>query len=199
VQLEVFQRELTALIGRPTDLRPFVCDGSPLECRAFIVGFNPASASEVDFWDFWTPNGFDKAAWFENYLRERRDRPLKPGKTRRNPISNTRRVIEWILAEASPVKCLETNIYSAATEEAADLPARQRSTAPFDFLLKTIKPSVIVAHGNDAVAHVNAITALGAQVISLPHLSRGWSEARARDVGRQIASQARAVGAISAV
>jgi hypothetical protein len=107
-----------------------------LECRAFIVGFNPASASDEDFWKFWDPAiGFDKAAWFQNYVRERKERPLKSGKTRRNSISNTRRVIDWIVSEASPVKFLETNIYSAPSEEAKDLAAHRRFTAPFDFLL----------------------------------------------------------------
>jgi hypothetical protein len=33
-----FERDLAALIGKPSLLRPFVCDGSPLECKVFIVG-----------------------------------------------------------------------------------------------------------------------------------------------------------------
>ena len=189
LDLSSFEQELVALIGRPTDLRPFVCDGSPLECRGFIVGFNPASASDEDFWKFWDPTiGFDKTTWFQTYLRERRERPLKPGKTRRNPISNTRRVIDWIVSEASPVKILETNIYSAPSEEAKDLAAHARFTAPFDFLLSEIKPVVILAHGNDAVSHLST-RATNGKVVSLPHLSRGWSESRARDLGRQIARE----------
>jgi hypothetical protein len=113
--LQYFECRLIELIGRPTDLRLFVCDGSPLECRAFIVGFNPATASEKDFWTFWDPNtGFKKSEWLQNYIRERRQRPLKPGRTRRNTISSTRRVIDWIVSEASPLKILETNIYTAA-------------------------------------------------------------------------------------
>ena len=41
--LDDFERALVALIGRPTDLRPFVCEGSPLTCDVFLVGFNLAT------------------------------------------------------------------------------------------------------------------------------------------------------------
>jgi hypothetical protein len=189
LDLSYFEQKLAALVGRPTELRPFVCDGSPLDCRVFIVGFNPASASERDFWDFWNPKtGFDKPAWFRNYLQERARCPLKPGKTRRNPVSNTRRVIEWIVSEASPVKFLETNIYSAPTEEAKDLAVHQRLTAPFDFLLDEIKPSLIITHGKEAADYLRMRTP-SASVMNLSHLSRGWSESRARELGQNIARE----------
>ncbi len=44
-----FELQLSDLIGRPTDLRPFVCEGSPLSCDIFLVGFNPATTMETDF------------------------------------------------------------------------------------------------------------------------------------------------------
>ncbi len=43
MDLTEFGSELEALIERPTALRPFVCDGSPLSCTVFIVGYNPAT------------------------------------------------------------------------------------------------------------------------------------------------------------
>ena len=52
--LSDFSRGMASLIGKPTDLRPFVCEGSPLGCEAFLVGFNPASEMSIDFWDFWS-------------------------------------------------------------------------------------------------------------------------------------------------
>ena len=186
--LQSFEEQLRDLIGAPTDLRPFVCDGSPLECRAFIVGFNPATAMSADFWQFWrSGHGFDKAAWFGTYIIDRRDRPLRPGQTRRNPISNTRRVIDWILEEANPIRCLETNIYSAPTEQATDLPSRKRITAPFDFLVAAIRPRVILTHGDKAEEHIRS-KHLSARIISVSHFSRGWSEERARELGNQIKS-----------
>lgn len=98
-ELEKFGDRLAALIGAPTDLRPFVCDGSPLTCDVFIVGFNPATTMSADFWQFWRPGvGFNKVAWFDAYKEDRQLKPLKPGKTRRNAVSTTRRVMDFVLA-----------------------------------------------------------------------------------------------------
>lgn len=184
-----FEDELAALIGAPTDLRPFVCDGSPLICDVFIVGFNPATPMSADFWQFWrSGDGFDKEAWFEAYKRERQLRPLKPGKTRRNSVSPSRRVIDKVLEGASPHRCLETNIYSASTEQAVDLASEQRITAPFDFLLANIKPRVIVAHGVDAVEHIRKKN-IDAKVFPVSHFSRGWSHEEALALGVKIKNE----------
>ena len=186
ISLDRFEQDLAALIGEPTDLRPFVCDGSPLHHRAFIVGFNPATEMAADFWSFWRHGfGFDKSAWLAAYLKERRERPLKPGKSRRAAMSNTRRVLEWVLQEAEPVRCLETNIYAAPTEQAAGLAPARRLTAPFDFLLDAIRPDLIVVHGKEAAMHMGN-RGVATPVIAVPHFSRGWSQSAARELGRQI-------------
>lgn len=81
MDLATFGRYLVELIGQPTTQRPFVCAGSPLECNVFIVGFNPASPMEGDWWADWsTLHGFDKETWMVRYLDERKNRPLKPEK-----------------------------------------------------------------------------------------------------------------------
>jgi hypothetical protein len=86
-------------------MRPFVCEGSPLDCQIFIVGFNPATTN-VSFWDFWRlPYGFDKKAWLPMYESEREEQ----GKKRQ---SSTRKRIERIVEAAWPLKCLETNIHA---------------------------------------------------------------------------------------
>ncbi|BDC39188.1 hypothetical protein [Paraburkholderia terrae] len=185
-QLGEFERNLESLIGRPTSLRPFVCNGSPFDCEIFVVGLNPASSMKASFWDFWRPGvGFDKRAWFEAYKAERMSRPLKPGHTRRNPVSNSRRVIEWINASLGSARALETNIYPAATEEFRDLEQCQRFTAPFDFLLDTIKPAVIIVHGIDAVSHISQ-KGLSVPIIAVSHFSRGWSQRAATDLGLRV-------------
>lgn len=186
--LSHFENDLRLLIGQPSTLRPFVCEGSPLACKVFIAGVNPASPMTADFWDFWQPDvGFDKARWFEAYKADRAARPLKPGRTRRNPISNSRRVIEWVTSELRPIECLETNIYATATEELRDLEQQRRRTAPFDLLLATIRPEVLILHGKDAEHHIRAAK-LSAKVIAVDHFSRGWSEHRARELGRHVRS-----------
>lgn len=187
--LEKFEQDLAAIIGNPTDLRPFVCDGSPLNCKAFIVGFNPATEMTADFWSFWRYGfGFDKSAWFAEYLKDRQSRPLTPGKTRRPAVSNSRRVIDWILEEANPVHCLETNIYASPTEQATELVAARRLTTTIDFLLESIKPDVVIVHGKDATLHLQE-KRIAAHVISVPHFSRGWSQSDARALGQQIRSK----------
>lgn len=184
--LAEFETQLAELIGRPSDQRPFVCEGSPLDCSVFIVGFNPATTMDADFWSFWrSGSGFDKKAWLEEYKRDRAQRPLKPGKTRRNLVSNTRRVIEWIIEAAAPCRCLETNIYALPSDDKASLAEESRKTAPFRFLLETIKPSVIVAHGDDAIRETQHLAG-NVTVMPVKHFSRGWSEEAARSLGQKL-------------
>ena len=184
--LDDFERQLEELIGRPTNMRPFVCEGSPLKCRIFIVGFNPATKMTASFWDFWRSGyGFDKKAWFEAYKEERRSQPLKPGKHRRNPVSNTRRVIDWITEAASPCNCFESNIYSLPSDDQRGLAQESRNIAPFKFLLKCIKPSVIVAHGDDAGREIHRL-APSSYVRCVKHFARGWSEEAARALGEEV-------------
>ena len=181
-----FSIGMAALIGKPTELRPFVCEGSPLACAVFLVGINPASEMSGNFWDFWSDRyGFDKRAWFERYKVERMNRPLKPGRKRRNKVSPTRRVIEWILEEAKPTKCLETNIYPKATEQARDLNARSRIADPLDYLLQQVAPKLVIAYGKDAAKYMQA-QGLACELWCVDHFSRGWSEERARSLGMKI-------------
>ena len=207
MSLREFESALRELIGKPTDFRPFVCDGSPLSCSAFIVGYNPATEMTADWWDFWDPSyGYRRDVWFEEYQRERAMRPLKPGKTRRPAVSNTRRVIDWVVDSAAPIRCLETNIYAAATDTAAALAEKQRVTAPFDFLLHTIRPRVILVHGDEAIDHLgklsetnltwgrDASVSLGGYevwIVAEAHFGRprggqGWSAERARQLGGKL-------------
>ncbi len=192
--------DLESLVGRPTELRPFVCNGSPLECGVFIVGFNPATEMSGDFWDYWRPGyGFDKAAWFKSYQDERLNRPLKPGETRRSRVSNTRRVIEWIIEAASPVRCLETNKYAAATAQASDLTDDRRRTDALSFLMNAIRPKIVVAHGKDAEIAVRGHCVDGTTlVIAKAHFSRGWSEEKARSLGGEIRSEYERIASLAA-
>jgi hypothetical protein len=186
-KLDSFETELACHIGKPTELRPFVCDGSPLACQAFIVGYNPATNMEADFWHFWSQStGFDKSAWRDEYVADRNHRPLSPGRTRRTKVSPSRRVIEWILEEAAPVKVLETNIYATPTRRKRELAPEDHDDTPFRFLVSTIKPSVIVVHGNDAISKLRLLERGHATVIERRHFSRGWSQAAARELGRQM-------------
>lgn len=200
--LQQFETALRAMSADHPSARPFVCNGSPISCAVFLVGANAATDMREPFWPYWsTEQGFDKARWFEAYKRDRAEKPLKPGKSRRNAVSNTRKRLDWIAEEAAPFQCLETNVFSVPSEELRDLPGDKRGTEVFDFLLRAIRPEVLVVHGQDAEKHAEehlgieltpgewtAAVAHGRSVavIAVPHFSRGWSEDRARELGREI-------------
>jgi hypothetical protein len=184
--------------------RPFVCDGSPYDCKIFIVGFNPATEMCKPFWDFWKDeSGFDRNMWFENYKLDRLSRPLKSGKLRRLAVSSTRRNIDRIVSGASPIKVLETNIYTDPTSTQRDLPTRSKNTGVFCFLLFELNPSVILLHGNKSresfeeeydcrlkpgtfakpSKHLCAIGGNMVHIFTIPHLSRGCSLDAAEEIG----------------
>ncbi|NHT75308.1 hypothetical protein G8E10_06025 [Rhizobiaceae bacterium CRRU44] len=174
--LKQFEQDLRNVIGGATKVRPFVCSGSPFEASIFLVGYNPATEMGKDFWSFWSETrGFDKEAWIEEYIRERQTKPLKPGKSFRPTISPTRRNIEGFIKAAFPAAVLETNIFAVASETKPELALTNRDTTPFRYLVRTIRPKVIVAHGKDACEVVSQLET-GAHVIAVKHLSRGWSK-----------------------
>lgn len=66
-----FRRSLQAIMPHP-HVRPFVCVGSPLQCRAFVVGFYPATQIDAPFWHYWSDqSGFDKQQFMRDYLQKR--------------------------------------------------------------------------------------------------------------------------------
>jgi hypothetical protein len=138
MNLAEFERALAARIGRPAGVRPFVCDGSPLECHAMIVGFNPATPMGEDFWSFWRSGwGFDREAWQRAYATERANRG--------HGASPTRRIIERISEAARPVRFLETNVFAAASRRARDLKRQERNSVT-DLLLDAVRPALVIAH-----------------------------------------------------
>ena len=69
---ESLKAKLKSLIGDPTCERPFVCKGcSPADRKIFIVGLNPATKMEENFWSFWPGDSFDKDEWQAAYDKAR--------------------------------------------------------------------------------------------------------------------------------
>jgi hypothetical protein len=129
--------------------RPFVCDGSPLTCSVFIVGFNPATEMDKSFWSYWSDtSGFDNAAFMRDYLLKRGLQEPKGVRAR----------IERIVAQLPAGTCLETNICSKPTKTAAELQPRDRTTAIFRLLLGTIRPDFVYVHSNDPIAYFERLT-----------------------------------------
>ena len=143
MDLNQFENGLAEVIGRPSNLRPFVCEGSPLDCDVFIVGYNPATAMEGDWWRYWKAGyGFQKDRWYTDYL-----------KARGGEASKSRKKIADFVAWLPMARVLEANIDARPSKKKSEYP--KPVTAPFDYLLKTIKPKVILAHGVDAVRHLS--------------------------------------------
>jgi len=154
-------------IENDAEIRPFVCDGSPLECSVFIVGFNPASA--IPFWDYWNSKlcCFDYKKWEKAY-------------TARKPLSPTRRNINKFsgVLRKKEVQCLETNIYSYSSPTVKSLAPELQTTHTFEFLIEAINPTAILFHGKKASILGELLKqqkgfSFGSQ--SCRHFSRGWS------------------------
>ena len=179
MDIDTFENELEALIGRPTELRPFVCDGSPLDCTVFIVGVN--ATTNLDFWTFWDRTaGYDKFRWEQAYRQER----IAKGK---RGLSNTRTMLGWILEDLPRVKVLETNVYTKASPRGTDLGGHERDTSAFRFLLRVIQPKVILVHGEEAQQAIKPLLGQShtGTVLTTKHL-RFWSRTRALDLSEQV-------------
>ena len=176
--LTEFERDLRALVADRPNLRPFVCQGSPEECRVFIVGINPATAMADDFWAYWQPDfGYDKSAWLSDYEAHR----IAQGKRAR---SNTRMRLDRIQEAAPYVNILETNIYAYAASSPSQIPNSERRTDLFAFLLEKVKPDAVLAHG---VKVARELDKLG--IPYLPYSDRHlrfWKYERATEVGREL-------------
>jgi hypothetical protein len=159
----------------------------------FLVGFNNATMMNTDFWEFWRPGyGYDKEAWFKRYVEERAARPLKPGKTRRQKVSPTRRNIECFVEGAAGVRVLETNIYAKASDDMKSLDPASRDIAPFSFLLYTVKPKVIVVHGKRTLEAIRKSDISAKLIVADHHFSRKTSKDTARRYGASAAKESAA-------
>lgn len=152
-----FKSNLQKIIGSRTMERPFVCDGFPMECDIFIVGINPATSLKKDYWSFWQDDRFDRDKWMQQYEEERKDKHFK--------ISPTRKKINYLVEQVfREYKCLETNVYTAATPNIAVLKEEQKKTDVFSFLVRCIQPKAMFIHGKDPADFIKH--ELGARFLS---------------------------------
>jgi hypothetical protein len=148
-RLRQFRNHLQQLAGDDDRFRPFICEGSPFDCRVFLIGVNPAS--EVPFWDYWHDDtGFNRACWLDQYKLLRQARPSKSGRGGRQVVSTIRQRIERFVIAAQPEQVLETNLYSLPTPSEPAVRDVRRDTKVIEFLLSEIQPDVLVLHGYTA-------------------------------------------------
>ena len=89
---------LDRILPRPCHTRPFICEGFPDQQDVVVVGENPATQMDADWWEYWRPHGgFDRNRFMEDY---RKRRPVLRG---------TRARLERMKVEHG-LRVLETNI-----------------------------------------------------------------------------------------
>ncbi|CAB3754090.1 hypothetical protein [Paraburkholderia humisilvae] len=177
--LKAFADELRKMAKPGEPVRPFVCDGSPLDCSVFIVGNNRAARLASEFWTYWDDSsGVDKARFMSEYGDYRRSRG-------RPEIAHSRRALEVLVKSCAPLRCLETNVFGVSTDTRDELlAAPAQGVCILPYLVDTIKPRWIIAHGAIAGKAVSAYEA-SATIIRLPDL-RKCAHADLRRIGRRI-------------
>lgn len=177
---------LEEILDRPPLLgqRPFVCDGYPDECHVMIIGTNPATPLEMDWWDCWIPDyGFDYNLFMSRYINTRR-------KLGRSPLGRTRRILTRFAADclgALRLKGIETNVYRREAWSEGDLwrhePADRYPNDDVLYLLMAAlqPPKAIIPHGDTAATWLAEQTNTLPPDIRildrrLPHLSHAINE-----------------------
>lgn len=112
---------------------------------------------------------------------------LRQGK---NLMSDTRYTLDWIVeaaSPASPMKCLETNIYAMP---GTDLTEKEQNTELFDYLLVRIKPKLVVAHGKMATKYLQA-NPPECQLKCVTHFSAqpGWFDMKLIELFKRLRTQ----------
>ncbi|MEJ0077964.1 MAG: hypothetical protein WDO17_21510 [Alphaproteobacteria bacterium] len=135
--------------------RPFDSDGSPLKCNIFIVGSNPRMTLDKPFLNYWSNDtGFKKKDFIDDYIAQ--NGKLQP----------TRCQIEKIITQLARSRprgattdrsghirptILVTNLYPYTSTDEKNLEKGFRKDDVLRYLLRTIKPDAVVAHGSKAM------------------------------------------------
>lgn len=178
--------------------RPFLCDGSPLDCSVAIIGINPATTTP--FWPYWRSGiGFEKQRWLSAYHA-----------AQGNKRNQTRPRIELLVSQLQPLRCLELNLWPYSSRSEAVLAPHLRNTEVFNYLLSLVQPKLLFVFGNTPIKAL--ATALGIaslpknqftscvyqgntlQVFATSHLSRGWSMQRVTELGQQLKARVQDAG-----
>ena len=95
MNLKQFDKRIRELV--PPNSRPFLCEGSSLDCDIFIVGNNPGT--DTPFWEYWElPYGCRKSEWLDDF-----------NERHKNDQKRVRPNMEEMIKELGDLKYLETN------------------------------------------------------------------------------------------
>ena len=125
-------------------MRPFACRGDPCKCRIFVVGTNPATKMNKPFLaTYWDDS---KGFLYDKFYRDYDAQKPRRGNTARS-------CIEKFVCGASPIPCLETNIYATPSKSETTLPEDKKDPTIFEFLLKEIQPDAIFLYRKSAICY----------------------------------------------
>lgn len=167
-------------------VRPFICSGSPLNCKIMMVGYNPAREVNLDVFDadIWHDDiGFDRESFAEHYDIASYNDDLQ---WNRNHIFQ-----QNLIDEISNHPVIETYLYSVITAKKTLLSPQHKHTHVFDWLYSILKPVLVITQNIDVIKYFereankilvrntfNAIIYRDLHCVILPisHLSKKWND-----------------------
>jgi hypothetical protein len=172
-QLADLALALKELIGATEGVRPFVCNGDPLTCQAAIVGANLGTTTS--FWPHWSDDeGMSKEAFLEEYRR------LHGGR-----YSRSRAAIERFVPLVK-ARVIELNAHGKQSPRLKELAAEHRETAVLDFMLRAVRPQVVLCAGSDATKAVKAVKVdWQMKIIAAKHFIN-WGREREHQMAQEI-------------
>src|SRR5580704_13247700 len=113
------KKELRSVIDDPcVGHRPFVCRRQPESCTVMIVGANPGTPMNTNWWDWWKDDtGFNKDKFMQAYQKRKQQLELMDAREQKrlpkkiSALKGARARMERLHSEHH-LRCLETNIYS---------------------------------------------------------------------------------------
>jgi uracil-DNA glycosylase len=141
---------LEKVIPSPCNDRPFVCNGLPDASKVMVIGENPATPTNKDWWSYWDDKkGFDYDAFLIDYKKNKNEQRKNAGKKELPEVFDGVRN-RFYHIRAKGVECIETNVYRNEKPDGAGK-NRKINTA----LLKTLVVNnknlkLIIAHGDKA-------------------------------------------------
>jgi hypothetical protein len=155
-------RDLRSIIPSPCYLRPFVCDGLPQSCEVMVVGQNPATEMDTDWWTYWSDeSGFDLRRFEHDYEARRLTQ-------RKRAMSNTRLRLKRLRNHS--LRCLETNVFAQEGPNSGGPNIKLLRL----FLAELPQLKAIIVHGKEANDQMDQI--------EIPARLHRWSTRHFRNV-----------------
>ncbi|MEX0286282.1 MAG: hypothetical protein AB3N23_16870 [Paracoccaceae bacterium] len=149
-----------SLLPRPCYQRPFVCDGFPELQDVIVIGENPATETQTDWWTYWSDQtGFDRKRFMDDYRR------IKPVRGTRARLERMRTIYG--------LRVLETNVASNERLEGAGRDAIDNTR----LLACLLEERPVIVQGEKARDRLSELGLLPSHAILTQHFSRmGYDE-----------------------